>query len=495
MRSFFKYVFLLTIVFFTESCTNRTVEKEPKSDENIKPNVLLIYMDDLRPQLGCYGNKVIKSPHIDNFASGAVLFNEAYCNVPVCGASRASMLTGMYPNKNRFINYDTFVSKEEPGAVSFPLLFKKNGYTTISNGKIYHHLDDNMSDWDEVWRPYAFEKNDLGLAPTDYWQSLWKDYHLPENITLYKNTGTGPAYESAPVNDSTYIDGLMASKVIRDIKKLKKSKKPFLLTAGFISNHLPFNAPEHHWKKYTKEDIHQPYNNFIPKNAPAISISNWWEMRAYTGIPKKGQVDDAKALKLIHGYDATVSYVDQLIGNILEALKKEGLDKNTIVILVADHGYSLQEHTQWAKYNPYRDASHVPLMIRTPGMKTGKVTNALVELVDIYPTLAELCGLTPPEDQLDGKSIVDILKHPKKTGKAYVFTKTANAFTIKTKDFAYTEFIDLKNYKTITRMLYDHQKDPDENINVVDDKAYEKVVDKLKKILHTKYNSNITGEL
>ena len=105
MRSFFKYVFLLTIVFFTESCTNRTVEKEPKSDENIKPNVLLIYMDDLRPQLGCYGNKVIKSPHIDNFASGAVLFNEAYCNVPVCGASRASMLTGMYPNKNRFINY------------------------------------------------------------------------------------------------------------------------------------------------------------------------------------------------------------------------------------------------------------------------------------------------------------------------------------------------------------------------------------------------------
>jgi len=187
--------------------------------------------------------------------------------------------------------------------------------------------------------------------------------------------------------------------------------------------------------------------------------------------------------------------VDQLIGNILEALKKEGLDKNTIVILVADHGYSLQEHTQWAKYNPYRDASHVPLMIKTPGMKTGKVTNALVELVDIYPTLAELCGLTPPEDQLDGKSIVDILKHPKKTGKEYVFTKTANAFTIKTKDFAYTEFIDLKNYKTITRMLYDHQKDPDENINVVDDKAYEKVVDKLKKILHTKYNSNITGEL
>ncbi|RUA06887.1 MAG: iduronate sulfatase, partial [Flavobacteriia bacterium] len=264
--------------------------------------------------------------------------------------------------------------------------------------------------------------------------------------------------------------------------------------AGFISNHLPFNAPSRHWDKYSKEEIKQPYNNFIPKNAPLISISNWGEMRAYTGIPKKGQVDDATALKLIHGYDATVSYVDGLIGNILNTLKEEGLDQNTIVILVADHGYSLQEHTQWAKYNPYHDASHVPLIIRTPDMKKGEVTNALVELVDLYPTLAELCGLTPPKDQLEGKSMVPLFTKPGLKGKDHVFTKTANAFTIKTKDFAYTEFIDLKNFKTITSMLYDHQKDPDENINVVDDPVYKETVEHLKNILHTEFQKNITGK-
>ena len=484
----------MIILLILGSCSKEGI-KETKQNENNKPNVLLIYMDDLRPQLGCYGNKIIKSPHIDQFASTAVLFNEAYCNVPVCGASRASMLTGMYPNKNRYINYDTFVSKEEPEAVSFPMLFKQNGYTTISNGKIYHHLDDNMGDWDEVWRPYAFDKNDKGLAPTDYWQSLWKDYLLPKNIALYRKTGTGFAYESAAVSDSAYIDGLMTQKVISDIKKLKNSDKPFLLTAGFISNHLPFNAPKDHWDKYSKEEIKQPNNNFVPKNAPAISISNWGEMRAYTDIPKKGQVDDTTALKLIHGYNATVSYVDVLIGNILKTLKDEGMDKNTIVILVSDHGYSLQEHTQWAKYNPYHNASHVPLMIRTPDMKKGAVTNALVELVDIYPTLAELCGLTPPKDQLAGKSLVSILTKPESKGKDHVFTKTGNAFTIKTKDFAYTEFIDLKTYKTITSMLYDHQKDPDENVNIVDDKVYEKTVEKLKKILHTDFQQNITGGL
>ena len=236
-----RFLLILLIVLVGNFYISFT-EKPENNSTGKKPNVLLIYMDDLRTQLGCYGNDLIKSPNIDRFATSALQFNEAYCNVPVCGASRASMLTGMYPTRNRYINYDTFVSKEEPEAVSFPLLFKQHGYTTISNGKVYHHLDDNMTDWDEVWRPYAFEPNQAGLSPTDYWQSLWKDYKLTQNIETYHKTGTGPAYESAPVPDSAYIDGLMTEKVIRDLAKLKNSGKPFLLTAGFISNHLPFNA-------------------------------------------------------------------------------------------------------------------------------------------------------------------------------------------------------------------------------------------------------------
>jgi len=476
-------IFLFALVFNSCKTEVKQVDK--------KPNVLLLYMDDLRPQLACYGNEIIKSPNIDNLASTSVVFSNAYANVPVCGASRASMLTGMYPTKSRYINYNTFVSKESPDAISFPLLFKQSGYTTISNGKVYHHLDDNMGDWDEVWRPYAFDKNDKGLSPTDYWQSIWRDYHLPENAKIYKETNRGPSTESADVSDSTYIDGLMAEKVIRDIKKLKNSDKPFLLTAGFISNHLPFNAPTRHWNKYSKEEIKQPENNFIPTNAPKEAIGHWGEMRQYTDIPKKGQVDDETALRLIHGYDATVSYVDVLIGKILSALKEEGLDKNTIVILVSDHGYSLQEHTLWAKYNPFSDASHVPLMIHLPGMTKKATSNSLVELVDIYPTLVELCGLTPPENQLDGKSFANIIFNPNLENKNFVFTKTANAFTITTKQYSYTEFINLKTYKTISSMLYDHKVDPKENNNVVNEQKYKSVVADLHKILHTNFKHNI----
>jgi arylsulfatase A-like enzyme len=482
------YLFLTMLVLTGISSCKSQKEKSPQ-----KPNILLLYMDDLRPQLGCYGNTQMKSPNIDKLASSGILFNEAYCNVPVCGASRASMLTGMYPTKNRFINYDTFAGKEVPDAVSFAKLLKNNGYITISNGKIYHHLDDNMDDWDEVWRPYAFEKNDLGLSPTDYWQTLWKDYQLPENHKEYVETGTGPAFEKADVSDTAYIDGLMAEKVIRDLKKLKKQNKPFFLTAGFISNHLPFNAPARHWDKYPHETIKQPYNNFVPENCPPDAISNWAEMRAYSGIPKHGQVSDDTARILIHGYYATVSYVDVLIGKILKTLKDLELDKNTIVILVADHGYNLQEHTLWAKYTSFRITSRVPLIFYVPWMEGGKVTGSLTELVDIYPTVAELCGVKPPEKQLQGKSLVPVLHDPSAKVNDYVFTKTANAFMITTDRYGYTEFIDPKTNKTYASMLYDHQKDPDENVNVVADSSYSGVIKELHQILHTRFASNITG--
>ena len=486
-----KLIFLTVVIsLFTFSCKDNGSKKKTK---NTKPNVLLIYMDDLRPQLGCYGQSQMHSPNIDKLASESIVFDEAYCNVPVCGASRACMLTGMYPTKNRFINYNTFVSKEVPNAVSFAKLMKQNGYITISNGKIYHHLDDNMDDWDEVWRPYAFDKNDKGLAPTDYWQSLWRDYQLPENHEEYVKTGTGPAFEKADVPDHTYIDGILTEKVIKDLKKLSKQDKPFLLSAGFISNHLPFNAPARHWDKYPDSSIKQPYNNFVPENAPKEAITNSPELRQYSGIPRKGQVSDDTAKILIHGYYATVSYVDTLIGKILKTLKELGLDKNTVVMLVADHGYNLQEHTLWAKYTSFRITSKVPLIFKVPWIKGGKRSSSLVELVDIYPTLAELCGLTPPQGQLEGKSLVPVLKDPSKKINDYVFTKTANAFMLTTRQYGYTEYINLKTGKPVARMLYDHVKDPDENLNVVNNPEYEGVVKKLSGILHTKFKSNISG--
>ena len=424
MKIFNLILLSLSLSFPYLCCSQDQLKKQ-----NIKPNVLLLYVDDLRPELTCYGSNQIQSPNIDALARKGIKFTNAYCNVPVCGASRASMLTGMLPTKNRFLDYKTFVEEETPEAITLPELFNNNGYITISNGKIYHHLDDRETDWDEVWRPYAFDKNDKGLAPTDYWQSLWKDYHLDENRLKYKETDRGPAYESAEVPDSTYIDGLLTEKVIRDLKKLKQSNKPFFLTAGFINTHLPFNAPKKYWDFYNRSEIKQPENyNYTPKDAPLISISNWQEMRGYSNIPKKGQVSDSLAIDLIHGYYATISYTDALIGKILNELKNQALDKNTIVILISDHGYNLQEHTQWAKFTNYNTSTQVPLIIYNPLSKVRGSTDALVSLIDLYPTIVDLCDFKEPEKQLDGISLKPILKNPQLEGKSYVFIKKENEF-------------------------------------------------------------------
>ncbi|NME71209.1 sulfatase [Flammeovirga aprica] len=459
-----------------------------------KPNILLLYMDDLRPQLGCYGQSNIKSPHIDQLAEEGILFTNAYCNVAVCGASRASMLTGIRPTKSIFRDYKVFVQDDTPTAITLPQLFKKNGYKTISNGKIFHHLDDRIEDWDEVWRPYAFDENPFGLAPTEWWQGLWRDYQSPENKKVYKATNRGPAYEKAEVEDGEYIDGLLTHKVIDDLEKLKESNAPFFLTAGFISPHLPFNAPALHWEKYKASEIKLPYNNFVAKNAPEISISASHELRQYNGIPPKGErVDDTTALQLIHGYYATVSYVDTLIGKILKKLKDTGLDKNTIVILVSDHGYNLQEHAQWAKWTSHRTSMQVPLIISSPFINHQGTTNALVELVDIYPTLASMAHLEVPQKQLEGESLLPILHNPELKGKPNVFINNANGYTIKTPRYSYTEYINPKDNKTFARMLYDHQIDPDENENIAVYKENKGLVDSLHHELYKHYQHNILG--
>ena len=480
----------LLFVLMLSSCKGIVLDQPPE-----KPNVLLFYVDDLRPELASYGAAHIQSPHIDALAEKGVKFTNAYCNVPVCGASRASMLTGMLPTKNRFLDYKTFVERETPEAITLPQLFKNNGYTTISNGKIYHHLDDRESDWDEVWRPYAFDVNDSGLAPTDYWQSLWKDYQNPDNRRHYKATDRGPAYESAAVSDSTYIDGLLTEKLIRDLRQLKKNQKPFFLTAGFINPHLPFNAPKKYWDLYDRKKIKQPENyNYIPKNAPEISLSNWAEMRSYSNIPKQGQVSDSLAIDLIHGYYATVSYTDALIGKILKELEAQKLSENTLVILVSDHGYNLQEHTQWTKFTNYNTATQVPLIIYNPLSKSNGTTAALTSLIDIYPTLVELCELKAPKEQLDGASLVPILKNPELEGRKHVFIKRTNGYTLKTKAFSYTEFIRSTDNSILDKMLYDHRENKVENVNIVYNKDFQSIATQMSQILHSAYQKNIQGE-
>ena len=450
---FISFIIIQLLIF---SCQSPTEKKE-------QPSILFIAVDDLRPELNCFGESQIHSPKLDELASEGIIFTEAHCNVPVCGASRASLLTGTRPTRYRYLNFSTWAEKDYPGVLSLPNHFKNNGYYTISNGKVFHHQKDLAKSWDENWRPQM-------IAPGDYL--------LPENIKLANTEGLrGHAYEKADVPDTAYRDGKIALKVIRDLRRLKNMDKPFFLACGFMKPHLPFNAPTKYWDLYNENDIKLPANRFAPEDAPAAALHNFGELRDYSGIPKKGQVSDSLARTLIHGYYACVSYVDQMIGWILDELKALELEENTIVILWGDHGWNLMEHGLWCKHCNFRTSLRSPLMLRIPGLTDGKRSDALVEYIDIYPTLCELAGLELP-DHLEGKSFVPLLENPGMKWKDFVICKFKDGLTIKTKNYAYTEWS--KNDSAVyARMMYNHIVDLEENTNISEREANQQRVENL----------------
>ena len=331
-----------------------------------KKNVLFIAIDDLRPQIGCYGHKQMISPNIDRLGSEGVIFNHAYCQVPVCGASRASLLTSIRPTRDRFVDFKTWKQKDAPNAASIPMHFKNNGYYTISNGKVYHHHKDDKDSWSE--EPWRAEN-----------KGLWRDYQLEENqaIADKSHRKAGPPFESADVPDNAYQDGKSADKSIADLQRLKKMDKPFFLAVGFRKPHLPFNAPKKYWDLYKREEIDLADNPFRPKGAPDAALHNWGELRQYYGIPRKGSLSEDMPRTLIHGYYACVSYADAQVGRVLAELDRLGLRDDTIVVLWGDHGWQLGEHGLWCKHCNFETSLHSPLIVRAPGIEGGKKTNAL----------------------------------------------------------------------------------------------------------------------
>lgn len=440
-----------------------------------KPNVLFIAVDDLRPELACYGKAHIKSPNIDKLAETGFLFERAYCMVPTCGASRASLMTGIRPSRGRFVSYLASAQKETPGIMTLNTHFKNNGYHTVSNGKIFHHRDDNAKGWsEEVWRPTG---NGIG-------------YRLEENQEIARERakkkgkrGRGPPYESANAPDLDYPDGQIAAKAIEDLRRMKDKEEPFFLAVGFLKPHLPFVAPKKYWDLYDHESIQLPPNYYPPKNAPKESVHTSGELRSYAGVPAKGPVSDEMARKMIHGYYACVSFTDAQVGKVLDELEKLGLAENTIVILWGDHGWNLAEHTMWCKHSCFETSMHAPLIVRAPGVtKGGQRTKALTEFVDIYPSLSELAGLPLPA-HLQGKSFVPLLKNPDLPWKPAAIGRFSNGDTIRTDQFRFSEYSG-KNGKFSSRMLYDHNKDPGENVNVSEQAEQAEVVKKLTADLH-----------
>ena len=463
----------ILIVIFSMFCFSSFAQ-----NKNSKENIIFIIVDDLRDLVMAENQLEILTPNIDKLRKRGVEFENSFTNYPVCGASRASILTGLRPTKSRFRNYDTQINKDAPNSLTIASYLKKNGYRTISNGKISHYAKDASYGWDDMFRS---SRNNP------------KDYQDPLNIKNLKNN-FGPASEFVYADDNDYSDGKVTQKTIQDIQSINKNDKPYFIAVGFQKPHLPFIAPKKYWDLYDRNTIMQPENyNYTPVDAPKMSISNWSEMRSYSNIPNRGQVSDSLAIDLIHGYYATVSYTDALIGKILNELKEQELDKNTVVVFVSDHGYNLQEHTQWAKFTNYNSSTQVPLIIYNPLTKVKGTTNALSSLVDVYPTLAEICGIEAPKGQLDGTSLVPILNNPNMEGKKYVFIKKGNGFTLKTREFSYTEYIKSKDNSIIARMLYDHRATKTENVNIVNKTEFKNTVLELNSILHLEYQKNIEG--
>ncbi len=467
--------FLLTGVFM---CTS-FVFAQVKPLKQIRPNVLFIVVDDLRPELGCYGKTQIKSPNIDRLAMSGIVFNNAFANYPVCGPSRASLLSGIYPSTKRFAIWNASQDKDAPGIVSLPMYFKNNNYQTVSLGKVYNNFEDGKGSWVKSWRPpvtnWDYQSKESIRVFEERNKERYKDKHVRDNNNLPQR---GPAYEDPDIPDISYEDGRIASRAVEELQNFSNSDEPFFLAVGFKKPHLPFNAPKKYWDLYKKKDFKLPPNYFFPKDAPDIARLNWAELRFFYGIPSSGPLPDTTAINLIHGYYACVSYVDAQIGIVLNALEELGLSENTIVVLLGDHGWFLGEHGFWTKQSNMEKGPHAPLIVKVP-WKNGDVhTSALVEFVDIYPTLCELAGLSLPV-HLQGKSLAPLLDDPSAPWKESIFYRAGTGETILTKTHAYTEWINNKTGQPYARMLYDHRTDPEENVNVADKPENQKLVEGL----------------
>ena len=435
--------------------------------EGAGPNVLFIAVDDLRVELGCYGHQHVRSPNIDRLASEGTLFERAYCQQTVCNPSRASLLTGMRPDTLRVWDLPTHFRNNRPNAVTLPQLFRKHGYHAQCVGKIFHNW--RQDDW-------KGDPQSWSVPSVLHYNSHGNDKPKVED-TLPPNLASGKGgIECRDVPDNAYFDGRVAEVAIRALDQVSILDKPFFLAVGFWKPHTPFNAPKKYWDLYDRASIPVPRHVTPPSDVPAIALTN----SRYRGKP------DSDALReMHHGHLAAISYLDEQIGKVLSKLDESGLRKNTIVVFWSDHGLHLGEHGLTRKTTAFELDARVPLIIATPKHKPGQRIAALVELLDLYPTLAELCGLDAPLE-LEGVSLIPVLNNPKAKVKEVALTQTPRpnyprgelpevmGYSIRTNRFRYTEWRDFETGLPRAYEFYDHQSDPGETANVADRESLRK---------------------
>lgn len=456
-----------------------------------RPNVLFIAIDDLRPALGCYGDQVAITPNIDRLARRGTVFNRAYCQQAVCSPSRLSLLTGRRPDTIRVWDLGTHFREAIPDVVTLPQHFKNNGYHTQSLGKIYHGSGKPSQDppsW-SVKSQYDFVR-DPKLR-----------YALPKNL-LGKGLKRSAA-EAADVADNVYIDGIVCEAAMRTLAELNVSKRPFFFAVGFRKPHLPFCAPQKYWDLYDRARIPLPANDRHPTDAPELATRSWKELEGYKDIPNDGKLTRQKVRQLRHGYYACVSYVDALVGRLLGKLVELNLVQNTVVVLWGDHGFHLGEQGLWAKANNYELSTRVPLIVSVPGESpAGTTTNALVEFVDVYPTLADICGLDAPKN-VEGISLKPLLAQPDRPWKKAVFSQYPRArsghrhrghgdimgYAVRTHRYRYVEWREWNSQQVLARELYDHDSDPHETRNVAGHREHGQAIRELAGLLDSGWKS------
>lgn len=461
----------LFLIFSLLTCAKQATEKPL--------NILFIAVDDLRPELGCYGNPIVKSPNLDQLATQGTLFTNHYVQVPTCGASRYALLTGMRPQNRAFLRNDAiveFISKEpeKEAPESFIHHLKRNGYHTLGIGKISHSADGYVYGYEEAVsdkRELPHSWSDLQFDPGK-WKTGWNAFFAyADGENRQSRKKQVKPYEKGAVNDDGYPDGLSTQIAIAKLAELKNKDQPFFLGLGLFKPHLPFTAPEKYWDLYDRAEIPLSPNPRVPKNVNLASLHSSGEFNGYQLGDEKATLDepisDTYARKLRHAYYAGVSYIDQQIGMILAELKRLDLDQNTLVVVWGDHGWHLGDQQIWGKHTLFENALKSTLIVKVPGLENKPAQiSSIVETVDLYPTIIELAGLSMPH-QVDGASFVNELKGAQaKSLDKRAFSYFKNGATMRTSRYRITKY---KREMLPNIELYDHANDPHETINVAEE--------------------------
>lgn len=457
-----------------------------------RPNVLLIAIDDLRPELGCYGADHVQSPHIDALSRSGLTFQRAYCQQAVCNPSRTSLMTGMRPESIGVTGNHVHFRDKHADVVTLSQHFKNHGYHAQSIGKIYHGVfpeGASKTVWDTMGDPPSWSVPTTRFGPRYYYTEEGAEQAKASYLAMYKpaNPGPddwtqklvfGPMTEAPDVPDNALYDGKVADAAVSALQSLKgRPEQPFFLAVGFIKPHTPFVAPKKYFAMYSESDIDLPSNQELPTGAPEFAGHGSGEIRRYTDQPGRGPIPTENQRRMRHAYRACTTFTDAQVGRVLAELERLGLADNTIVVLFGDHGYHLGEKGLWGKTTNFELDARVPLIVRRPGMRSaGQQTAALTELVDIYPTLAELARL-PVSAHLDGTSFAQTLNDPQHAADAAAFSQfprggNANlggkimGYSMRTDRWRYTEWIDRATGRITARELYDHENDAQETENL-----------------------------